>query len=228
MMIRVLLAEDHPVLRAALRALLDAELDLEVVGEARDSSATLDLAGQVRPEVIVLDIGLPGLQSFDTVRMLTQALPDTQLLILMDYEDAGLARDLLVAGAAGCVICQVADSTLAAAVRAVSQGQLYINPYVMRALLADLLLQAAFRQQATADLTPGEADVLRLVAQGYTNRQISEELGLSVRAVESHREKIMVKLGLHGRAQFVRYAAIQKLAAEPCQRRHAHSSLLHQ
>jgi DNA-binding NarL/FixJ family response regulator len=215
MMIRILIAEDHPVLRAALRALLETEPDFEVVDEAADTDEALRLADQARPDVVLLDLGLPDLRGFGAVRLLRQAPCDSQVLLLMDYEDAGLARDALLAGASGCVISQLADSTLVAAVRAVSQGQLYIQQCLMRALLADLAPRAAWPQEGSVDLSSQELDVLRLIAQGYTNRQMAEELGLSVRTVGSHREKIMVKLGLHSRVELARYAAARRLVQVP-------------
>lgn len=215
MRIRILIAENHPVLRAALRALLGAEPDLEVVGEARDMGEVLCLAATLRPDIILLDINLPELQGFQALRRLSRALPSVQILLLTDSEESSLVRDALVAGAVGCVVRQAADSTLVAAIRAVSQGCIYIQPDLLRALLSDPRLPPAWSREDAEDLTPREADVVRLIAQGYTNRQAAAELGLSVRTVESHRENVVVKLGLHSRAELVRYATARRLVAAP-------------
>ena len=215
MAIRILLAEDHAALRAALRALLEAERDLEVVDEAGSAGEMLRLVDEVRPDVIVLDIGLPGLHGFEGTHELRQILPETQILVLMDEEDPSLTRDALVAGAADCVSSQAAESTLVTAIRAVSAAHLYIQPGVLRELLADRRMHSAWFEERTAGLTPCEVDVLRLIAHGRTNRQVAEELGLSVQMVESHRANIMAKLGLHSRVELVRYAATRQLARMP-------------
>jgi two-component system response regulator NreC len=214
-MIRILIAEFHSALRAALRSLLGAEPDIEIVGEAGDTSAMLGLAGELRPDVIVLDIGLPDLHGFEALRQLSHALPTTQILLLTDYHDPCLVRDAVIAGAAGCVASQDAGSTLVAAVRTVGLGNLYVQPDTVRALLADLIAPAAWSVERRVALTPREEDVLRLVALGFTNRQVAAELDLSVQAVESARDTIMIKIGLHSRVELVRYAALRRLIETP-------------
>jgi two-component system, NarL family, response regulator NreC len=228
MTIRILLAEHHAALRAALRSLLEAEPDLEVVGEAGDASELERLAGEIDPDVVVLDIGLLKIHDFEALRELNRRLPDARVLLLTDYADSGLVHDALVAGAAGCMLGQAAESTLVAATRAVALGYLHIQPSLMRALLTDLRPPPAWSESGAEDLTPREADVLRLLVQGCTNRQVAEELGVNVQAVESDREAIMLKLGLHGRAQLVRYAVAHQLGAEPGRQRHSHRRPLHQ
>jgi len=215
MRIRILIAENHVVLRASLRALLDGEPDLDVVGEAGDMGEVLCLAATRRPDVILLDISLLDQQGFEALRRLSRALPTMQILLLTDSEESSLVRDALVAGAAGCVVGQAADSTLVVAVRAVSQGCIYIQPDMLRALLRDLRPQPAWSEEGAEDLTPREVDVLRLIAHGSSNRQVAEALDLSVQTVESHRANIMLKLGLHSRMELVRYAAARRLADVP-------------
>lgn len=210
-MIRILLAEDHLVLRAALRALLDAEPDLEVVGEVGDMGAALGLASELRPDVIVLEIGLLARQGFDALRRLSRALATTRVLLLTDFQDPGLVRDAVVAGASGCVTSQEAGSALAAAVHTVACGNLYIQPGTVRALLTDLLAQPTGPADGTVPLTPRELEVLRLVASGSTNGQVATELDVSLQTVERDRETIMLKLGLRSRADLVRYAALRWL-----------------
>jgi DNA-binding NarL/FixJ family response regulator len=215
MTVRIVIAEDHAVLCATLRALLDVEPDLEVVGEAANAGEVLCLIDQLRPDVVLLDLVLPDLQGFHTVCQVSRTLPTAHLLLLVDDEDVGVTREALLAGAAGCVVIRAAMTTLVCAVRAVAQGQLYIQPSVMRALLADWLPYPAWLQQSADRLTPREVDVVYLIAQGYTNREVAKTLGLSVRTVESHRENIMTKLGLHSRAELVRYAAARRLVHLP-------------
>lgn len=213
MPVRILIAEDHAALRADLRALLEGEAGLMVVGEARNAAELRSRAGQARPDVILLALDLPGLHGFATVRQLGAELPAAQILLLTHERDPGLGRDALLAGAAGCVHSHEAATTLTVAVRAVAQGQLYIEQGVIRALLTELLVQA--QPPACEALTGREVEVLQLLAQGYTNRQAAAALGLSVRTVESHRAKILEKLDLHSRADLVRYAVGHQLLERP-------------
>lgn len=205
MSLRIMIAEDYAALRADLGALLAAEPDLMVVGAVASMCELLYLAGQAPPDIILLDIDLPDLMGFENVRRLSEALPASRILLLTRYLDAGLGRDALLAGAAGCVLSQTADATLAVAVRAVAQGRLYVEERVIRALLAELLAQA--ESPGFGALTPPEVELLRLLAQGYTNRQAAEALALSPQAVECRRAQLLDKLGLHSRADLLRYAA---------------------
>lgn len=213
MSFRILIAEDHPALRADLRTLLEADPDLEVVGEADDACGMLLLAGRLHPDVILLDMDLPDLRGFEAIRQLSETLGCARVLLLTHYVDDGLVRDALLAGAAGCVVSQSAETTLAVAARAVAQGQLYMSQSVVRALLADLRVHMAPPRDDA--LTQCELDVLQLIAQGYTNRQVAEALALSMRTVETHRAKLMEKLGLRSRAELVRYATARGLAERP-------------
>lgn len=212
MPVRVLIAEDHCGLRAALRALITSEADLLVTGEAACLRDLLLQAAKSPPDVVLLDIGLPGLQGFDSVRTLAEALPSTQFLLLTDSEDAWLVRDCLAAGASGCLASSSAESNLAAALRLTAEGQLYIKAETLRGLLTDLLAQPPTFPVPAARLSPEEVEVLRLVAKGCTRRQMAEQLGISERAVDSRRERIMAKLGLRSRADVVRYAAALDLS----------------
>jgi two-component system response regulator NreC len=163
----------------------------------------------------LLDINLLEQQGFEALRRLRRALDTIQFLLLTDSEASSLVSDALVAGASGCVFAQAADSTLVAAVRAVSQGYIYIQPDMLQAILRALHLQSTWSAEPGNDLTLREEEVLRLIAQGYTNRQAAEELGLTVQTVGSYREKIMSKLGLRSRAELVQYAAAWRLADLP-------------
>ena len=206
MAIRILIADDHGVLRAGLRALLNAEPDLEVVGEAADGNEALRLAEKLRPDVLLLDISMPGPGGIEVTRRVKRTLPDTRVLILTVHEDEGLLREAIRAGAAGYIVKRAVESELINAIHAVWRGDLYVHPAMTRALLKDLQASAAPEQPLVEPLTPRETEVLSLIAQGYTNRQIAEKLSISVRTVESHRANITGKLGLRSRVELVRYA----------------------
>jgi two-component system response regulator NreC len=211
-MIRILIADDHGVLRAGLRALLNAEPDLQVVGEAADCDEAVRLSGVLRPDVVLMDISMPGAGGgIEATRRMVELLPDTCVLILTAHEDKGLLREAIRAGAAGYILKRAAESELVNAIRAVARGDLYVHSALTRALLADAAQPSTGGAGGAEPLSPREIEVLRLVARGYTNRQIAEALNLSVRTVESHRANLMDKLGLHSRVELVRYASEHKL-----------------
>lgn len=206
MMDRILIVDDHGVLRAGLRALLNGAADLRVVAEAGNGEEALQIAGRVRPDIVLLDISMPGLDGIEVTRRLKDTLPDTQVLIMTMHEDIVLLREALRAGASGYILKRAVESELINAIQAVRRGELYVHPALTRGLLQDAAPAPPPVKEAEA-LTPREVDVLRLIAEGYANRQIAAALVLSVRTVESHRASIMDKLSLHSRAELAKYAA---------------------
>ncbi|WP_376792665.1 response regulator [Thermoflexus sp.] len=205
MPIRILIADDHGLVRAGLRALLKDEPDLEVIGEAADSEDAIQKAMALRPDVMLLDISMPGRGGIEVTRFLRKALPELRILILTVHEDEDMLREAIRLGASGYIIKRAVEEELVHAIRAVWRGDLYIHPAMTRALLKDLKAPAV-EPVLVEPLTPRELEVLRLIAMGYTNRQIAEELGISVRTVETHRANLMGKLGLSSRVELVRYA----------------------
>ena len=205
-LIRILIADDHGVLRAGLRALLDAESDLQVVGEAADGQEALHLADELCPDVVLLDINMPGPDSIEVVQRLKETRPNVRVLILTVHEDESLLRASLRSGAAGSIGKRAVDSELINAIRAVWRGDVYVHPSMTHALLKGISPRSPFDENAAEPLTPRETDVLRLIAQGYTNRQTADALCIGVRTVETHRANLMSKLGLRGRVALVRYA----------------------
>jgi two-component system response regulator NreC len=195
----IVLADDHTVIRAGLRALLEAEDDLRVIGEAADSAGAAKLVEDRRPDVLVLDLNMPGAEPRADLPRLRAAAPGTAIVVLTMQSDPRVARDLLRAGAAGFVLKQSADRNLAEAIRAAAAGGSYVDPR----LGAELARLAA---DPLDSLSEREVELLRLVALGHTNREIGERLGLSVRTVETHRSHIQQKLGLTGRPELTRYA----------------------
>ena len=210
MPLRVLIADDHGVLRAGLRALLKTEEDLQVVDEAADGETALRLASRLRPDIVLLDLSMPGPGGIEVTRKLKEMLPATRVLILTVHEDETLLREALKAGASGYIIKRAVESELISAIHAVSRGEIYVHPAMTRWLLQEPE-PAAPKRRDPATLTPREIEVLRLIVQGHTNSQIAEVLTLSVRTIESHRANLMGKLGLQSRVELVRYAVKNKL-----------------
>jgi two-component system response regulator NreC len=207
MPIRILIADDHGVLRAGLRALLNTDPSLEVVAEAADGDEALRLARIEHPDVVLMDISMPSCGGIEATRRIVELSPKTAVLILTLHEDEGLLREAIRAGAAGYILKRAAESELVSAIRAVSRGDMYVHPAMTRALLEDRVSMPTDTRVTIEALTPREVEVLRLIAQGYTNRQMADLLTLSVRTVESHRAHLMAKLDLHSRVELVRYAA---------------------
>lgn len=204
---RILLADDHAVLRTGLRLLLDSQPDMEVVGEAADGRQALDLAEQLKPDLVLLDLGMPGLGGLQALPLLRKAAPESRLLVLTMHDDESYLRQALRRGAAGYVLKKAADSDLLSAIRAVMRGDIYVRPSMTRALLEDMLPRepASARADAWQSLSEREQEVLRLVALGHTSAEIAERLSLSPKTVETYRARGMEKLGLRSRAALVTF-----------------------
>lgn len=205
MVTRILIADDHPVLRSGLRVLLAADPDLEVVGEAGTGDETLRLAEELHPDVVLLDIGMPGESGIETVRRLKATLPDLKVLFLTMHEEEGTLLEALNAGGDGYVIKRADQPEIIQAIRVVQRGDVYVHPAMTSALLSQAETTER-RPEPVEPLTRREIDVLRLLARGNTNRQIAELLALSIRTIESHRANLMGKLGLSSRVELVTYA----------------------
>ena len=206
MPIRILIADDHAVVRSGLRALLRADPDLEVVGEAENGEETLRLAETLRPDTILLDISMPPENGIKTAARLKEKHPEIIVLILTMHEDESLLHEALRAGAAGYVIKRAEESEILQAIHATNHGDIYVHPAMTRALLHQPVTTEHRRGASPNPLTPREIDVLRLLAKGNTNRQIAGLLSLSMRTVENHRANLMGKLGLVSRVELVNYA----------------------
>lgn len=206
MSIRVLIADDHAIVRAGLRALLKGEEGMTLAGEATNGEEALRLAGELLPDILVLDLSMPDIDGIQVTRKIRSGLPGIKILILTVHEDEALLREAIKAGASGYILKHAAEAELISAIHTVQIGDIYVHPRMIRALL-EKTDQPPVQTAAPAELlTPRETDVLRLIVQGYTNRQIAEELRLSVRTVEGHRANLTEKLGLHSRVELVRYA----------------------
>ena len=206
MPIRILIADDHAVVRSGLRVLLGADPDLELVGEAEDGEEALRLVETRRPDMILLDVTMPPDNGIETTKRLKEAYPELIVLILTMHEDEALLHEALRVGAAGYVIKRAEESEILQAIHAVSRGDVYVHPAMTRALLRQPVTTEHRRGSEVDALTPREIDVLRLLVKGNTNRQASGLLGISVRTVENHRANLMGKLGLTSRVELVSYA----------------------
>lgn len=203
--IRILLADDHAVLRAGLRALLAAQSDLEVVGEATDGAEAIRQTQALRPDVVVMDIGMPGVSGIDATARIKRDLPTVKVLILSMHDDRGYLRQVLRAGASGYVLKKAADTELLAAIRAAARGDIFLDPALAKALVEEVVEPRSAVGETPA-LSDREREVLRLIAHGHTNQEVADRLCISVKSVETYKARLMEKLGLKGRAELVRYA----------------------
>ena len=205
-MIKVLIADDHAIVRTGLRALIHSEPAMELVGEATGGYEALELVKKTHPDVLVLDLSMPDLDGIAVTRQVRPQSPDLHILILTLHEDEALLKAALKAGASGYILKRAAETELISAIHTILRGDLYVDPSMVRRLLTDETPPSTASSQSAETLTPREIDVLKLIVQGYTNRQIGEELSISVRTAESHRANLSDKLGLHSRVELVRYA----------------------
>ena len=205
-MIDILIADDHAIVRTGLRALLKSEPGLQLVGEATGGYEAIELVGKTCPDILILDLSMPDLDGIAVTRQLKPEYPDLRILILTVHEDEAMLREAIRAGASGYIVKHAAEAELIAAIKAIRRGDLYVDPAMLRVLLVASPKPRTEQPASPDPLTPRETDVLKLIVQGYTNRQVGEELGISVRTVEGHRANLLEKLGLRTRVELVRYA----------------------
>jgi DNA-binding NarL/FixJ family response regulator len=208
--IRVTLVDDHAIVRAGLRLLIETQSDMEVVGEAGGSRAALNKVSETKPDVTTIDIRMSGTSGIKTIEHLLHVCPGTRILVITVYDDPVYARSSLLAGALGYISKHTSASSLLTAIRSVYEGRCYVDPRLVGPLLQDFLQKKAARPTTPIGgrgiLSRRECEVLILLAQGYTNRQIADQIGLSVKTVESYRARVVDKLELHSRADLIRYA----------------------
>jgi len=201
--IRILLADDHAMVRQGFRMILAAQPDMEIVGEAGNGREALALAGELQPDIVVMDVAMPELNGIEATRRITTASPRTRVLALSMYKDSVYVREILRAGARGFLLKDAIDRDLLAAVRSVAAGDGYLSPAVSEAVLSD------YRRHVTDPLdllSSREREVLQMIAEGKTNKDIATTLDLSVYTVDAHRGRIMEKLNLHSVGELVRFA----------------------
>ncbi len=211
--IRVLIADDHTILREGIRSLLKLYEDIEVVGEAADGNEAVEKVTLMTPDVVLMDIAMPGLGGLEATLEIRKRSPQTRILVLSQYDDPEYVFRLLKAGASGYVLKKAAGTELVSAIRAVSRGGSYLSPTVARPVIEGFLHgpEKTETEDAYDGLTDREKQVLKLVAEGHSNSDIARMLTLSIKTVMGHRANLMDKLGIHNRTELVKYAIRKKL-----------------
>ncbi len=206
MPINVLIADDHAIVRAGLRTLITSEVDLKLLGEATGGLEAIEKLKQLKPDVLVLDISMPDFDGIEVIRQLKIEGLTTAILILTVHEDEALLREAIRLGASGYIIKHAAESELIAAIRSVYRGELYVHPKMIRSLV-EIKPPVPHDQKVEPEgITAREVEILKLIIQGYTNKQVAELLTLSIRTVEGHRANLTDKLGIRSRVDLLRYA----------------------
>lgn len=215
MKIRLLLVDDHQIVRAGLRMLFQAEPDMEIAGEASSGEEALALVPTVQPDVVIMDVAMPGMNGIEATRRIRAVSPHTAVLALTMHEDEQYFFAMLDAGAAGYIPKRAAPDDLVSAIRVVSQGNVFLYASLARFLIKDAVERASHEPggepHPVESLTAREREVLTWIAEGRTNREIAETLIISPKTVDRHRENIMAKLNLHNRAELVKYAIAKGL-----------------
>jgi two-component system response regulator NreC len=211
--IRVLLADDHTLFRQGVRTLLSAESDMEVVDEAADGISAVEKAAEAKPDVVLMDIGMPGPSSFETTRQIRRNRPETKVLFLTMYDDEDYLVEAMQVGGSGYVLKDSPAAQLVAAVRDVHRGGSYLSPRMLSQLVDDFRtrVNTTDRVPRFSTLTPREKEVLKMLAEGNSVKEIAGQLNLSVKTVEAHKFNLMRKLDIHNKAQLVQYAIQKKV-----------------
>lgn len=205
--IKILIADDHKILRQGIRSLLSSQGDFEVIGETSDGPETLKETFKLKPDVVLMDIGMPNLNGFEATRQIKKKLPEVKVLVLTMYQDDEYVLQALQSGASGYVLKDVAVEELVSAIRAVNNDQYYLSPSISRTVIDAYLRKTEKGEREPSDLlTAREREIVQLIAEGYTNKEIAAKLYISVKTVDAHRSHIMEKLDIHDVAQLVKYA----------------------
>lgn len=207
--LRVLLADDHQTVLEGLKLIIGAQSDMEVVGEAGDGRAAVELAQKLLPDVVVMDVSMPGMNGLKATQKLNECCPDVRILALTRHKDSGYLQQLLRAGASAYVLKQSPAMEMLHAIRAIANGGKYLDPAVAGRVMGTFSDQPILRGDSKANLTEREIEVLRLIAWGYSNKEIAARLDLSVKTVEVHKANAMKKLGMQSRIDIVRYSMLQ-------------------
>jgi DNA-binding NarL/FixJ family response regulator len=203
--IRITLTDDHPLVLAGMKALLQDVEDIEIVGEATDGQTALDVIRQTTPDIAILDISLPGISGLEVARTVATQLPQVRLLALTVHEDHAYVQPMLQAGARGYLLKRSAADELERAVRAIAGGGLYLDPAIAEKAIPSPTGAHPSAEPTTSELTPRESEVLRFIAQGFSNKEIAGQLNISIKTVETYKARAVEKLGLFTRADIVRY-----------------------
>jgi DNA-binding NarL/FixJ family response regulator len=210
--IRIILVDDHAILRDGIRALLKNESDMVVIGEAEDGRTAVNLTRQLLPDVVLMDIAMPLLNGLEATRQIIHDCPKVKVLILSMYDNEEYIRNSLANGAMGYILKDAAAAELLEAIRAVHRGETILSPAVTRLVVENYLRWGELKKENNADgLSPREREVLQLIAEGYSNKQIAEILCISIKTVQAHRMNLMSKLDLHDRADLIKYAIQRKI-----------------
>jgi two-component system, NarL family, response regulator NreC len=204
--IRVLIADDHTIVRSGVRMLLEAEEDFAVVGEALDGAQAISLTGELRPDVVLMDIGMPDVDGLEATRRIKVQWPEVNVLVLTMHRSEEYFFEMLKNGASGYILKGAETSDLINAVRVVAQGDVFLYPAMARKLVKDYLNVAGGRAAVDPQLSPRENEILQLLAEGYSSKEIAEKLIISPSTVHTHRTNLMQKLGLSSRHELIRYA----------------------
>jgi len=205
--IKILIADDHKILRQGIRSLLAPQPDFEVIGETADGPETLKETFKLKPDVVLMDIGMPNLNGFEATRQIKKKLPEVKVLILTMYQDDEYVLQALQSGASGYVLKDVAVEELVTAIRAVNNEQYYLSPSISRTVIDAYLRKTEKGGKEPSELlTAREREIVQLIAEGYTNKEIAAKLFISVKTVDAHRSHIMEKLDIHDVALLVKYA----------------------
>lgn len=204
--IKLLLVDDHEIVRAGLRMLFMAHDDMEIVGEASSGEEAIRKVTDLKPDVVLMDVAMPGLSGIEATRRIKALAPNVAILALTMHEDEQYFFQMLNAGASGYVPKRAAPDELISAIRVVQQGEVFIYPSLAKLLVRDFLQRADTGPGGVSELTAREREVLTYIAEGYSNQQIADALVISIKTVDRHRENIMHKLNLHSRVELVRYA----------------------
>ena len=215
MSIRVLIADDHKIMLAGLRSLLEKQTDFEVVGEADNGRKAVQMAQEKTPDVVVMDVSMPDLNGIEATKQIIESLPDTRVIALSMHSDKRFVMGMLRAGASGYLLKDCASQELANAILQVAGGKKYLSPEITGVVIDDFLQGASSKEvaSATSKLSPREREVLQLIAEGWSTKQIASHLYVSIKTIETHRRQIMKKLDLHNIADLTKYAIREGLTS---------------